>query len=327
MEYIINSYYKIHDNILYISTLFLIFIAVVFIFMSFYYLFQNNSVIQKRLSRLIPSKRGDEKPKSKLLEEEDTRLIAKFTKPLHRLVVPDDKGMKKKLRLKLIQGGFRSERALQNFISLKIILFLALPTIYLSINFVYGVTPETFLISLCTAFAGYLLPDLFLHYRTQIRKQKMLRTLPDALDLMVVCVESGLGLDMTFKKVGEEIRPMCKELSDEFHLTNLEIRAGKPRNESFRNMSTRTDIPEIHNLLTILIQTSRFGTSVAQALKVHADAMRIKRRQNAELRAAKSTVKLVFPLVVFIFPAIFVVIVGPAAIRIAKALLPVLGGG
>jgi tight adherence protein C len=131
---------------------------------------------------------------------------------------------------------------------------------------------------------------------------------------------------MTFKRVGEEVRPLCKDLADEFALTNLEVRAGKSREDAFRDMALRCDVPEVSNLMTVLSQTSRFGTSLATALRVHADAMRIKRRQIAEETAAKSTVKLVFPLVLFIFPAIFVVLIGPGAIKIIKQLLPVLGG-
>ncbi len=144
--------------------------------------------------------------------------------------------------------------------------------------------------------------------------------------MMVVCVEAGLALDMTFKRVGEEIRSLSTDLSDEFLLTNLEVRAGKARDEALRNMSQRTGVPEVQNLTAVLIQTSRFGTSLAKALRVHSESMRTKRRQMAEEIAAKSAVKLLIPLVLFIFPTIFVVLLGPAAIQIARNLLPALGG-
>ena len=162
---------------------------------------------------------------------------------------------------------------------------------------------------------------------TKTRQEKLVKGLPDALDLMVVCVESGLGLDMTFKRVGDEMLPLCKELSDEFTLTTLEIRAGISRADAFKNMNVRTGVSQINSLTTLLAQTSRFGTSLATALRVHADSMRIKRRQIAEATAAKSAVKMVFPLVLCIFPAIFVVLVGPGAIQIIKYLLPALGAG
>jgi len=148
--------------------------------------------------------------------------------------------------------------------------------------------------------------------------------LPDALDLMVVCVEAGLGLDMTFKRVGDEIQSLSQDLSDEFYLTVREIRAGRNREECFRNMAVRTGVAEVGNLMTVLNQTNRFGTSLAKALRVHADSLRVKRRQIAEERAAKASVKLVFPLVVFVFPAMFIVLAGPAVIRIFKVLLPAL---
>jgi len=189
----------------------------------------------------------------------------------------------------------------------------------------YRFTPDMIPVFIIMAALGYFLPNLWVWLMFKARQERIFKGLPDALDLMVVCVESGLCLDMTFKRVGEEIHSICKDLSDEFNLTNLEVRAGKSRDEAFKNMALRTNVPEVHNLMTVLTQTSRFGTSLATALRVHADAMRIKRRQFAEETAAKSTVKLVFPLVLFIFPAIFVVLIGPGAIRIIKTLFPVMG--
>jgi len=190
----------------------------------------------------------------------------------------------------------------------------------------YRFTPDVILISCLLAVSGFFLPNLYIWLVTKGRRDGMTKALPDALDLMVVCVEAGLGLDMTFKRVGDEIQGINKDLSEEFRLTNLEIRAGRARDESFKDMATRTGVPEIHNLMTVLVQTSRFGTSLAKALRVHADAMRVKRRQLAEEQAAKSTVKMVFPLIFFIFPAIFVVLIGPAAIQIVKVLFPALSG-
>ena len=241
-------------------------------------------------------------------------------------MAPVENETKKKLRLKLIQGGFRSEWAVQNYLALKIVLGLLLPVIFLAVRYYYSFTSEVFLIAIVLVVPGFFLPNVVLHYLTQKRQLNISKALPDALDLMVVCVEAGLGLDMTFKRVGEEIRPINADLSDEFILTNLETRAGRPREEGYKNMAARTGVAEVHNLMTLLIQTSRFGTSLAKALRVHAEAMRTKRRQLAEERAAKSVVKLVFPLVLFIFPALLVVILGPAAIRVFTVLFPALGG-
>jgi tight adherence protein C len=144
------------------------------------------------------------------------------------------------------------------------------------------------------------------------------RALPDSLDLLVVCVEAGLGLNQALVRVSEEIEHVSTVMSDELVLTNLEIRAGTPRDEALRNLGERTGLGDLKSLTAMLIQTDRFGTSVATALRVHSDTMRTKRRQRAEEAAAKTTIKLVFPLVLFIFPAMFVVILGPAVLHILE---------
>jgi tight adherence protein C len=208
----------------------------------------------------------------------------------------------------------------------KVFLALLFPLIYMGYTAFYALDLEAITVSCVLALIGFFVPNAVLLHLRQQRQNEIIKALPDALDLMVVCVEAGLGLDMTFKRVGDEIRDISKELSDEFYLTNLEVRAGMSRDDSFKNMALRCGVSEVHNLMTILAQTSRFGTSVAQALRVHSDAMRIKRRLSAEEQAAKTTVKLVFPLVMFILPALLIVLVGPAAIRIVLSIFPVLGG-
>jgi len=166
------------------------------------------------------------------------------------------------------------------------------------------------------ALAGWYLPDLWLRIKTQRRKEKLLAALPDALDLLVVCVEAGMGLDGAFHRVAQEIRLNSPEMSDELKLMNLELRAGKSRQEALDNMALRSDLDEMTSLVTLLIQTDKFGTSMAASLRVFSDAYRTQRYQRAEELAAKIPVKLVFPLILFIFPALFTVILGPAAIRI-----------
>ena len=190
----------------------------------------------------------------------------------------------------------------------------------------FRLTPEILVICLVLAALGYLLPGLFLKMLIQSRQKRISRALPDALDLMVICVEAGLGLDMTFKRVGDEIRPISPDLSNEFYMVNREVRAGRPRTESFKNLGLRTGVDEVQNLMALLTQTSRFGTSMAKALRVHANAMRVKRRQLAEERAGKAAVKLTLPLIFCIFPAIMVVLAGPAALRIMSSIMPSMGG-
>lgn len=171
------------------------------------------------------------------------------------------------------------------------------------------------------ALIGFYLPDLYLKVRIRRRKDRIVKGFPDALDLLVVCVESGMGLDAAINRVAEEIRLSSPVISDELRILNLELRAGKARIDALRNLGVRTDVEEVRSFATLLVQTDRFGTSVAQALRVHSDAMRVRRYQKAEELASKLPVKLLFPLIFFIFPALFVVILGPAAIRIYHSII------
>ena len=171
------------------------------------------------------------------------------------------------------------------------------------------------------ALLGFYLPDLWLIVKSDIRKEKLFEGLPDALDLLVVCVEAGMGLDGAIHRVAEETKLTNQTLSDELKLLNLELRAGKSRQDALRNLAMRTNINAMNSLVTLLIQTDKFGTSVAKALQVFADSFRTERYQKAEELAAKMPVKLIFPLVLFIFPSLFVVILGPAAIRIYQNII------
>ena len=163
--------------------------------------------------------------------------------------------------------------------------------------------------------------------KTIARRQDALqRAIPDALDLMVVCVEAGLGLDQAIGRVGEEVKRTHPTLGDELNLLALELRTGVTRQEALRNLAHRTDLEEVRNLVAILVQTDRFGTSIGQALRVHADSMRTTRRLKAEELAAKLPVKLLLPLIFFIFPSMFIVTIGPACIRMVRVLFPALLG-
>jgi tight adherence protein C len=178
---------------------------------------------------------------------------------------------------------------------------------------------QVMLVSIAVAVFGFYLPDIWLKIRTANRKDKITRGFPDALDLLVVCVEAGMGLDAAINRVAEEISLSNKILSDELKVLNLELRAGKPRRDALQDLAVRTGLEDVSSLVTLLIQTDKFGTSIARALRVHSDSMRTARFQRAEELAAKLPVKLLIPLIFFIFPSLFVVIIGPAGIRIAKA--------
>jgi tight adherence protein C len=166
---------------------------------------------------------------------------------------------------------------------------------------------------------GFYLPNLWLSLRISSRREQLLVGFPDALDLLVVCAEAGMGLDAAIKRVGDEVKLSSKVISDEFKVLNLELRAGKSRRDALKNLALRTDLDDINSLVTLLIQTDKFGTSVAQALRVHSESMRAKRGQRVEEMAAKLPVKLLFPMIFCIFPVLFLVTIGPALIQVFRA--------
>ena len=179
---------------------------------------------------------------------------------------------------------------------------------------------EGWMMAAVGAMLGYLLPDIWLKRKTRTQAKAIENGLPDALDLIIVCIEAGSSLDQAIVKASDELEITHRALAHEMRLITTEIRAGKPRLEAFTNFAQRTKVPDVRSLVTMLTQTDRFGTSVSQALRIHADTVRTKRRQRAEERAAKIGVKLVFPLVLCIFPAIYVVCIGSAVVAIYRGL-------
>ena len=223
-----------------------------------------------------------------------------------------------KLQRKLTTAGYRSHEAVAVFFGIRLGCAL--------IGFALLASPVLIRPNLTLALAacglGYLLPSMALGRLAKRRQHRIRLGLPDALDLLVVSVEAGLGLDQAIQRVGEEIAFAHADLSDELRLINLELRAGKGRVDALRNLAERTGVDDIASLVAMLVQTDKFGTSVAQSLRVHSETVRTKRRQRAEEAAAKTGVKMVFPLVFCIFPAIWVVTIGPAAIKFVQVLVP-----
>jgi tight adherence protein C len=224
------------------------------------------------------------------------------------------------LRLRLVQAGYRRDEALTIFFGIRVTLALVLFSL-LSTSFV---TRPNLTFALGGLGLGYVLPGMVLARRAKGRAHRIRLALADMLDLLVVSVEAGLGLDQAISRVGSELAFAYPELSDELRLINLELRAGKARSEALRNLADRTGVDDLSSLVTMLIQTDKFGTSVAQSLRVYSETLRTKRRQRAEEAAAKTGVKMVFPLVFCIFPAIWVVTIGPAAIRFVTVLFPLI---
>jgi tight adherence protein C len=246
-------------------------------------------------------------------------LISNFLSLLGKYLVPEDSADYTRTRSKFLKAGLRKTNVVALFWGIKFLLALSFPVCFLlfRITLLKPISAHTNLfICLLLAFLGLYLPDIWLFMRTSRRKDKILKGLPDALDLLVVCVETGMGLDAAINRVAEEIKLSHKILSDELKLMNLEIMAGKSREDALRDFATRTGLEDINSLVTLLIQTDRFGTSAAQALRVYSDSVRTKRCQRAEEIAAKLPVKLMLPLILLIFPSLFVAILGPAAIRV-----------
>ncbi len=224
-----------------------------------------------------------------------------------------------KLRQRLVQAGFRRDEALPIFFGIRVL--VALGGFAAFTTSLFGRPNLT--LALAAVGIGYVMPSMVLARLAKRRQHRIRLALADALDLLVVSVEAGLGLDQALTRVGSELAFAYPDLADELRLINIELRAGKSRAEAMRNLADRTGVDDLSSLVTMLIQTDKFGTSVAQALRVYSDTLRTKRRQRAEEAAAKTGVKMVFPLVFCIFPSIWVVTIGPAAIKFVQVLFPI----
>ncbi len=230
-------------------------------------------------------------------------------------LVPSGSSQVSRTQLLMIRAGYRSADAMLAMRGMKILLPVALLATVI-LTGVYRYNP-TFIIG-AAGVLGFLLPDMWLTSRVRARQHRLRMGLPDALDLLVICVEVGLGLDQALLRVAQEMQVAHPELSEELQFVNLEMRVGKSRIEALRSLSKRTGLDDVKALVAMLVQTERFGTSVAQSLRVHSDDLRTRRRQRAEEMSAKTTVKMVPALVLFIFPALLVVVLGPAVLTFMR---------
>ncbi|HEX8130862.1 MAG TPA: type II secretion system F family protein [Pyrinomonadaceae bacterium] len=245
-----------------------------------------------------------------------TALAERMAKPLHRLA-PPSAAEAKKLQKQLMQAGYRSPNAPIVFRAIQISALVALPGMVALGCAVLARPLDSAVTWILMAFvAGFFLPRYVLRKMLKGRQQRVRWGLADALDLLVVSIEAGLGLNAAIVKVGEELREVHPDISEEFELTNLEIRVGRDRDEALRNLAERTGVDDLRSLVAMLIQADRFGTSIARAVRVYADSLRTKRRQRAEQAAQKAAVKLLFPLACFLFPTLFISILGPAALNL-----------
>jgi tight adherence protein C len=276
-----------------------------------------------------PIPRRKEQGVSGLTKKPDrmSKVLATAAPKLAKPLTPKSDLEMSNLKIKLANAGFRSETAGTVFLGLKFMGLLA--GFFIGgggIVGLYGANTRTLVGAILVGIMFFYLPDLVVAIIGRNRKQGVFLGLPDALDLMVVCVEAGLGLDQAMRKVSEELRRTHPIIAEEFGLSNLQLQMGSPRSEVLHELGVRTGVPDVRALVGVLIQADKFGSSIAQALRVQSDAMRVRRRQLAEEKAAKTAVKLIFPLVLFIFPGIFVILVGPAGITIMREMAGKMGG-
>ena len=249
--------------------------------------------------------------------------------PFAKLSIPEGKWEDSPLRVKFINAGIRSKNAPIIFYAAKTML----PLVFAAVTYIgLQLAGESLdrntliLVLLIAATIGCYLPNFVLSRALKARKREIFDNFPDAADLMLVCVEAGLGLDAALVRVADEMKIKSSALTEEIHLTNLETRAGSTRNQALRNLGLRTGIDEINTFATMLSQADKFGTSIGESLRVFSDDLRHKRQIRAEVIAAKLPTKMLFPLILCIFPAISMVILGPAGVQIYRVILPMLGG-
>lgn len=255
-----------------------------------------------------------------------TSRLAHAVMPFAHLSLPKGDWDTSPLRLRLIQAGIRRDDARILFFGLKTALPLLLAglTFVLLRNLTHVHGTMLLFDVLLAALLGCYLPNLALSLLLRTRKREIFEAFPDAADLMLVCVEAGLGLDAAMTRVANELRLTCTSLAEELHLSNLELRAGGTREQALRNLALRTAVEEVTTFATLLTQADRFGTAIGDALRVFSDDLRLKRRQRAEEMAAKIPTKMLIPLTLFIFPSIIMVIMGPASIVVLRTILPML---
>jgi tight adherence protein C len=298
------------------TTVLLTFVAVALLIVSGSLLLSHREIVRRRLASVVSAKsEPSENWLRNLARMRSTASLAKAFDPFQK-VLPRSTAESSVAQRRLMLAGYRKDVHVDIFYGSKVLVPLILVALVTATGvYEYG----AFFVYALTVALGFLMPDYWLGYRISVRQLNIQLALPEALDLMVICIEAGLGLDQAVLRVSDELRISQPELTEEFNLLNLEQRAGRPRTEAWKNMAGRTDLESMRGLVATLTQADHFGTSIANSLRVHSEVMRTERRQAAEEQAAKTTVKLVFPLVFFIFPSLFLVVLGPSMIKLLDA--------
>lgn len=252
-----------------------------------------------------------------------TQKIQAILDSLSRLSMPKDGWQTDEVRLKFVQAGFLGDSVARKYYTVKSLLTVIVPAL-LGIVLYYGYNYRSLLnlafVVFSASAAGFYIPDLILRARTNARIEKMRETLPDLIDLLVICTESGLALDQAINRVSHEIGRSSRMVAEEFHMVTLEIRAGADRPSALRNLALRVKLDDLSNFASMLIQADKFGTSIAEALRIQSEVMRVRRMQRAEEQAAKIPTKMLLPLVLCIFPVLMIVMLGPAVIQLFSAI-------
>ena len=300
------------------------FLSIILIFMGVFIYFRQRARKVKFVERLALGEESWEIPDISASSSKTSGKILNSLSSLGKRFTTEKSADHSQTQANFFKAGIRKRNVLYVFWGIKYFLGILLPVSFLLMRItVFELISYrlTVVMTIFLAFLGLYLPELWLRVMMARRKGMLSRGFADVLDLLVVCVEAGMGLDAAISRVGIEIGWSNKAWSDELKLYNLELRAGKSRRDALKNLANRTDIEDVNSFVTSLIQTDKFGTSLAQALRVYSDAYRTKRYQKAEEKAAQLPVKLVFPAILFIFPALFVAIAGPAAIRVYQVLI------
>jgi tight adherence protein C len=270
-----------------------------------------------------PQKRRAAQAEAVLKKSDAVSAVLEKTSALTKSFAPKSEADANKLKNLLASAGFRMDGLVPIFYGLKFVLLVAGFCFGGgTLLWIKGVNQNTFIWVAGVTALCFWMPDIVLGFLARKRQQAVFLALPDVLDMMVVCVEAGLGLDQAMRKVSEEMKKAYPILASEFSLTNFHLQMGRSRADALHDLGVRTGVADLRSLAAVLIQADRFGSSIAQALRVQSESMRTRRQQMAEEKAAKTAVKLLFPLVLFIFPGIFVVLVGPAAITMVRQMFP-----
>ena len=271
----------------------------------------NRGAMQQRLSNVISP---DTKQSNLLNKFQDSGFSVSSVVTRFANVIPKSKAETSVVSQRMIRAGYRTSRPVKVFNGAKVVTPLVLVGLVLAFA-----RDSSFVIYIAALGLGFLAPDFWLGRQIKKRQAKIRRGLPDVLDLLIICIEAGLSLDHATVRTSQELSLSQPVISDELSMVVLEQRAGRPRSEAWKHLADRTDVDVIRNLVTVLVQAEQFGTSVAKTLRTHSDTLRTQRIQQVEEQAAKTTVKLIFPLVLFIFPSLFVVVLGPAAILMSES--------